>query len=189
MSSFERWWHEVAGSNQLEKAACCLSTTGRDGQPNSRMVLLRGHGPEGFYFFTNYQSEKAREISENSRVALNFHWHLPLHRQVRVQGAAELASSQVSDDYFRSRPRESQISAWLSPQSQVIDGRDELLSGRQALEERFAGKEVPRPEFWGGFLVRPERVEFWVEEAFRFHHRVRFVRSDSGEWRSELLAP
>lgn len=188
MDSFESWWQQVATSAQLEHAACCVSTAGQDLQPHSRMVLLRGHGPEGFYFFTNYNSQKSKQLFENPKVALNFHWNLPVHRQVRVEGVAEKASTQVSDAYFSSRARESQISAWLSPQSEVLDSLSDLEAEREKLEQKFAGGSVPRPSFWGGFLVRPAVLEFWQEEKFRFHNRLRYRRSGAG-WVIEQLAP
>jgi pyridoxamine 5'-phosphate oxidase len=187
MSSFRNWWQEVNSSGQMEPSACCLSTCDSRG-PHSRMVLMRRLSDEGFYFFTNYNSHKSQQIASNPYVALNFHWQLPRHRQVRIEGVAERASDQISDEYFASRPRESQISAWLSPQSSTLTDLDSLVKKRSEVTARFDGMPVPRPDFWGGFLIRPHAIEFWQEENYRFHYRYLFRKEGAG-WVTEILAP
>jgi len=164
-----------------------VSTVGDDGRPSSRYVLLRGLDERGFSFFTNYDSAKGRALAQRPYAALTFGW-LALHRAVRVEGDVERLGAAESDAYFASRPRGAQISAWASPQSAVIAGREELDRAMAEVEQRFAGVEAPRPPHWGGFLVRPERVELWQGRPNRLHDRVRYQRDGDG-WRIERLAP
>jgi len=164
-----------------------VSTVDADGRPSSRFVLLRGLDERGFAFFTNYTSAKGRALEANPYAALTFGW-LTIHRSVRVEGPVERLPEHESDTYFASRPRGAQLGAWASPQSTVLAGRDELDRALAEAEERFAGGAVPRPPHWGGFLVRPERVELWEGRPNRLHDRVRYTRDGDG-WRIERLAP
>jgi len=167
--------------------AMTLATAGADGQPTARHVLLRGLDPRGFVFFTNYGSRKARQLEENPRAALVFLWR-ELERQVCVTGSVERTTPEESSAYFRSRPREAQIGAWASRQSEVIASRQELESAYQEFDGRYAGGEVPRPPFWGGFRLLPDTVEFWQGRLHRLHDRFLYTR-DRGGWRTERLSP
>jgi pyridoxamine 5'-phosphate oxidase len=181
------WLHGAREAGVYEAEAMTVSTVGDDGRPSSRYVLLRGLDERGFSFFTNYDSAKGRALAQRPYAALTFGW-LALHRAVRVEGDVERLPAAESDAYFASRPRGAQISAWASPQSAVIGAREELHRATAEVEARFAGVEVPRPPHWGGFLVRPERVELWQGRANRLHDRVRYQREGDG-WRIERLAP
>jgi pyridoxamine 5'-phosphate oxidase len=181
------WLHGAREAGIYEPEAMTVSTVGDDGRPSSRYVLLRGLDKRGFSFFTNYESAKGRALAQRPYAALTFGW-LVVHRAVRVEGEVEKLPAEESDAYFASRPRGAQISAWASPQSTVIGGRDELDRAMAEVEARFAGVEVPRPPHWGGFLVRPERVELWQGRLNRLHDRLRYVRDGDG-WRIERLAP
>ena len=181
------WLHGAREAGIYEPEAMTLSTVGDDGRPSSRYVLLRGLDERGFSFFTNYESAKGRALAQRPYAALTFGW-LVVHRAVRVEGEVERLPGAESDAYFASRPRGAQISAWASPQSTVIGGRDELDRAMAEIEARFAGVEESRPPNWGGFLVRPERVELWQGRLNRLHDRLRYVRDGDG-WRIERLAP
>jgi pyridoxamine 5'-phosphate oxidase len=181
------WLHGAREAGVYEPEAMTVSTVGDDGRPSSRYVLLRGLDERGFSFYTNYDSAKGRALAQRPYAALTFGW-LALHRAVRVEGDVERLRAPESDAYFASRPRGAQISAWASPQSTVIAGREELDQAMAEVEARFAGVEVPRPPHWGGFLVRPERVELWQGRPNRLHDRVRYRREADG-WRIERLAP
>jgi pyridoxamine 5'-phosphate oxidase len=181
------WLHGAREAGVYEAEALTVSPVGAAGRPSSRYVLLRGLDERGFSFFTNYDSAKGRALAQRPYAALTFGW-LALHRAVRVEGDVERLPAAESDAYFASRPRGAQISAWASPQSAVIGAREELHRATAEVEARFAGVEVPRPPHWGGFLVRPERVELWQGRANRLHDRVRYQREGDG-WRIERLAP
>jgi pyridoxamine 5'-phosphate oxidase len=184
---FRRWLGDAVDASLTEPNAMAVATVGADGAPSNRFVLLRGLDERGFSFFTNYDSAKGRALAQRPYAALTFGW-LALHRAVRVEGDVERLPAAESDAYFASRPRGAQISAWASPQSAVIAGREELDRAMAEVEERFAGVEVARPPNWGGFLVRPERVELWQGRPNRLHDRVRYQR-DGERWRIERLAP
>jgi pyridoxamine 5'-phosphate oxidase len=180
-------WYEQAVAEVPLADAMTLATVDRDGAPDARMVLLKGFGPDGFRFFTNLWSTKAQELDVVPRAALVLYWR-ELDRQVRVRGPVEKLPDSDSDEYFATRVPEARTGAWASPQSEAIPDRatlDELVRG---VSERFAGGEVPRPPFWGGYLVRPERIEFWQGQAARLHDRFLYVREGDG-WRIERLAP
>jgi pyridoxamine 5'-phosphate oxidase len=187
IEQFRAWLRAAREAGVYEPEAMTVATIDDAGRPASRYVLLRGLDDRGFSFFTNYESAKARALAQRPYAALTFGW-LPVHRAVRIEGGVERLPPPESDAYFASRPRGAQISAWASPQSSVIAGREELDRAMAAIEERFAGVSVPRPPHWGGFLVRPERVELWQGRPNRLHDRVRYERDGEG-WRIERLAP
>jgi pyridoxamine 5'-phosphate oxidase len=187
IEQFRAWFAAARDAGVYEPEAMTVSTVGADGRPSSRYVLLRGLDQRGFVFYTNYHSAKARALAERPYAALTFGW-LPIHRSVRVEGPVARLAESESDAYFASRPRAAQIGAWASPQSTIVAGRAELERSASAAEQRFAGGEVPRPPHWGGFVVRPDRVEFWQGRAGRLHDRVRYERDGDG-WRIERLAP
>lgn len=196
---FQKWFSEAEASGITEVNAMTLATANMWGLPSARIVLLKGLDEEGFVFFTNYESEKGRQMAEEESVALLFFWK-ELERQVRIEGVVRKVSAQESDDYFHSRPKGSQISAAASPQSQVIEGRAILEEKVKELEAQYADSEIPRPEHWGGYRVIPEKVEFWQGRNNRLHDRIVFYRepeTDNGEgelpgysaWEKFRLAP
>ncbi len=185
MEQFARWFEEAEADVALEQAMT-LATVDADGSPNARMVLLKGFGPAGFRFFSNYESAKGGELAGNPRAALVVYWR-ELDRQVRIRGRVERLSAEDSDAYFASRPRDSRIAAAISPQSRPIE-REEL-EGRYAELDAQAGNDgPPRPEHWGGYLVRPEEIEFWQGRDSRMHDRLLYRRR-SGGWEIDRLAP
>jgi pyridoxamine 5'-phosphate oxidase len=181
-------WYETASEEVPLADAMTLATLGADGAPDARMVLLKGHGPDGFRFFTNYESAKAGQIDADPRGALIVHWR-EHDRQVRARGRFERLPAADSDAYFASRARESRLGAWASPQSRPLADRAELDARLGEVRERFDGVEdVPRPEFWGGFLLRPATIEFWQGQQARLHDRFLYTREGS-DWHTERLAP
>ena len=184
---FDRWFKQAAGAGIPEPNAMCLSTVGADGRPSLRTVLLKFFDEKGFVFFTNYGSRKAQEIAENNRVALLFPW-IALARQVIVSGPAEKIGALESARYFASRPRDSRLGAWVSRQSSVISSRQLLRQDFEKMKKKFRDGEIPLPDFWGGYRVAPERVEFWQGQTSRLHDRFLYSREGSG-WRIERLAP
>jgi pyridoxamine 5'-phosphate oxidase len=167
--------------------AMVIGTVDAEFQPHSRVVLLRGLDDQGLRFYTNYDSRKGSEVSTNKKVCVNFFWP-SVERQVRVEGVVEQLSAEESDLYFHSRPRESQIGAWVSPQSQVIESRSFLMNRFEEISKRFEGQEVPRPTNWGGYLIRPTVFEFWQGRPNRLHDRIRYVLQEY-QWKMERLAP
>lgn len=187
VAMFGRWYADAVAAGIHEPNAMVVASATPDGVPSARFVLLKGVSEEGFVFYTNLASRKGRELLANPRCALLFPWH-PLERQVRVDGVAEQLPRTDVETYFATRPRGSQLGAHASHQSQVVSGRAELEAAYAEAENRFAGADVPAPEEWGGFRVRPEAVEFWQGRTGRMHDRLRYRRTGDG-WATERLAP
>lgn len=182
-----QWMNEAIQEGEPEPTAMVLSTVDSLGNPDSRVVLLKEINSEGLLFFTNYNSKKGRQISANNRVALNFFWP-STERQVRVKGTAEMIPEDISTEYFKSRPIDSQLGAWASPQSRIIESRDVLNENFARYQQYFEDHEITKPEHWGGFLVRPVNFEFWQGRQNRLHDRFEFNLSDQ-EWIIHRLAP
>ncbi|MBD3724328.1 MAG: pyridoxamine 5'-phosphate oxidase [Flavobacteriaceae bacterium] len=186
---FNRWFHEVEDFGGVDEVnAMTVATQGLDGFPKSRVVLLKKYNEEGFIFYTNYESEKGKAILNNPNICLSFFWH-SMERQVIIKGIAEKTAQNISDNYFASRPRGSQLGALVSVQSEIIPNREYLENKLKELETEFEGKEVPRPDFWGGFLVRPIEVEFWQGRPNRLHDRIRYKLSENYDWIIDRLSP
>jgi pyridoxamine 5'-phosphate oxidase len=185
---FTRWFEQALAGEITEPNAMTVATATRDGIPSARMVLLKGFDERGFVFYTNYESQKGRELAENPVAALVFHW-VELHRQVRVAGAVERVSAEESDAYFQSRPRGSRLGAWVSHQSTVLTDREELEKRLAALTAQYGEGEIPLPPYWGGYRVLPASVEFWQGRPSRLHDRLRYHRQPDGSWRIERLSP
>ena len=185
---FERWFQETCNAGLSEPNAMTLATVGADGQPTLRTVLLKLFDRDGFVFYTNYGSRKARQIAVNSRVALLFPW-VKLARQVAITGVAEKVSLAESARYFASRPHESQLGAWISQQSSVLTSRQLLMNELEKIKARFSKGEVPLPDFWGGYRVRPASIEFWQGQTSRLHDRFLYTRQADASWTIERLAP
>ncbi len=184
---FSTWFAEARQSEPNDSNAMALATATPDAAPSVRMVLLKGHGPEGFTFYTNAESRKGGEIRANAQAALLFHWK-SLRRQIRIEGALEEVSADVADAYFHSRSRDSQLGAVASDQSRPLPKRATFVERFKAAEERFAGGQVDRPPHWTGFTVKPAAFEFWLDRPNRLHDRRRFERDGDG-WRDTLLYP
>ncbi|MDR1708016.1 pyridoxamine 5'-phosphate oxidase [Dysgonomonas sp.] len=187
MELFRRWLDEAISVKTMEPNAMNLATADKDGRPSSRIVLLKQIRPEGFVFFTNYESKKAKQISENKYCALNFVWH-ELERQVRVEGIVEKVPETESDLYFEMRPAKSKLGAWASPQSKVIPSRSYLEQLMVDFTSKFSGVEIPRPQNWGGYILKPHLIEFWQGRSNRLHDRIQYLLTEKG-WHIERLAP
>jgi pyridoxamine 5'-phosphate oxidase len=187
---FEKWFQEAEAAKLTEPNAMTLATATRDGRPAARTVLLKGLDGRGFVFYTNYEGRKGRELEANPRATLVFPW-IALERQVIIEGTVTKVAREESDAYFHSRPRASQLGAWVSQQSAVIPGRATLEDVMKALEKKYAGAEIPLPPNWGGYRVAPETIEFWQGRYSRLHDRLRFERSDSHktDWQVKRLNP
>jgi pyridoxamine 5'-phosphate oxidase len=187
IEQFSRWFADAQRPDILEPNAMTLATADAAAKPAGRIVLLKGFDDRGFVFFTNYTSRKGCEIADNPRACLVFFWQ-PLERQVRIDGTVEKVSREESVTYFRSRPAASQIGAWVSNQSGIISSRDELEKREAEMKQRFTGGEVPTPDFWGGYRVVPQEIEFWQGRRSRLHDRILYTRSGNG-WKIQRLAP
>lgn len=186
-AQFQIWFDEAVSSKLLEPNALLLSTVSAEGKPSARVVLLKGLD-EGFKFYSNYLSRKGTELIENPNACITFFW-VELERQVRIEGTIEKVSSKESDEYFQSRPKGSQIGAWTSNQSMVIENREVLEEREKYLVEKFEGDFIPRPPHWGGYRLVPNYVEFWQGRPSRLHDRIAYTLTENGEWKIERLSP
>lgn len=185
---FADWWQQAIESEIDEVNAMTLATASLEAVPSARIVLLKGYDEKGFVFYTNYESAKGRELAENPKASLLFFWK-ELERQIRITGIVEKVSAAESDDYFLSRPTGSQIGAWASPQSHVIENRSWLEKNVKRLEEKFSSETVTRPPHWGGYRVKPVIIEFWQGRSSRLHDRLQYSLQENGTWKIERLAP
>ncbi len=188
IKQFEKWFEEAREADVPEQNAMTLATATSDGRPSARIVLLKGFSDEGFVFYTNYLSRKGKEIGKNPLGALTFFWP-SMERQIRIEGTLEKVSREQSEKYFHSRPKNSQIGAIASPQSQEIDGRDGLEKKWNELEAEYEGKDVPKPSFWGGYILKPRMIEFWQGRPSRLHDRILYKKTDNKNWKKVRLAP
>lgn len=184
---FDQWFAEARASEINDSNAMTIATADASGQPSARMVLLKGHGPGGFVFYTNQQSRKAGDISENPQAAILFHWK-SLRRQIRIEGGLSPVPDSTADQYFATRSRDSQLGAWASEQSRPLDSRETFEARFEEMTKRFAGGDVPRPPHWSGYCLVPARFEFWQDREHRLHERRAFVRAGE-EWTEGLLYP
>jgi len=189
IEQFNNWFDEAIKAEVMEANAMNLATVTPQGMPSSRILLLKGVEDEGFIFFTNYQSNKGKELEENPLAAMTFFWP-ELERQVRIQGVVEKVSKEASESYFQSRPKASQIGAWASPQSTVITNRQILEEREQKLQEKYASTDIlPKPEQWGGYILKPLSIEFWQGRASRLHDRIIYTKRKDNNWATNRLAP
>lgn len=188
IDQFTRWWDDALNSEIEEVNAMTLATVTSEGFPAARIVLLKGYTREGFVFFTNYESHKGKELANNPRACLVFFWKA-LERQVRIEGLVEKVSAAESEAYFQSRPVGSRIGAWASPQSTVISGREVIENNVVELEKKYANTAIPRPEHWGGYIVKPVNIEFWQGRSSRLHDRILYTAQKDLSWKIDRLAP
>lgn len=186
---FQQWFLNADASEMIDEAnAMNITSIGLDGFPKNRIVLLKKYTWEGFIFYTNYNSEKGKAIAENNNICLSFFW-VGLEQQIIIKGQAEKLAKNLSDGYFESRPDGSKLGAWASNQSSVVNSREELDNNLKKFEENFKDKEIPRPEHWGGYLVKPVSIEFWQGRPNRMHDRIRYTLQKDFSWKRERLAP
>lgn len=188
IDQFSAWFENAVASGIKDPFALTLATADKNGIPSARVVYMRDVTERGLVFFTNYGSHKGHDLLENPYACANFYWE-DLSRQVRFNGRVEKIAGTESDEYFNSRPRESQIGAWASHQSHRLDGREELISKLNKLKEKFEGQEVPRPDFWGGYVIIPTTVEFWQGRESRLHDRIQYEKDENGNWALTRLSP
>ena len=180
-------WYDLACKTEINDPNAMTLSTIFNNQPSSRVVLLKSYDENGLVFYTNSNSKKGKSIKENNNVALNFHWKTQ-NRQIRIEGIANIVSNEVADSYFKTRPRNSQIGAWSSNQSDDLSSRDELIKSIKDFEVKYKDKDIPRPSHWNGYLVMPNLIEFWQEMPFRFHDRVLYMKSHNS-WKIKKLYP
>ena len=180
-------WYDLACKTEINDPNAMTLSTLSNNQPSSRVVLLKSYDEIGLVFYTNSNSKKGKSIKENNNVALNFHWKTQ-NRQIRIEGNSNIVSKEVADSYFKTRPRNSQIGAWSSNQSDDLSSRDELVKNIKDFEMKYKDKDIPRPSHWNGYLVMPNLIEFWQEMPFRFHDRVLYLKSDNS-WKIKKLYP
>ena len=185
---FREWYDKAQNLDIKEPTFMTLATATPDGKPSARVVLLKGYNEKGFYFYTNLTSRKGRELVENPHAALSFYW-MELNRQIRIEGKVERVTEKEADDYFISRRRGSQIGAWASKQSMPMDGESDLAVRAEQITQQFEGGPIPRPPFWSGFCLVPERLEFWEERDYRLHKRILFTKVAANGWDTERLYP
>jgi len=185
---FDEWLEAAKSSEPNDPDAMCLATAGTDGRPSARMVLLRGHGPEGFTFNTNATSHKGTDMAANAVAALCFHWK-SLNRQIRIEGRVGMLDESETDKYFAMRPRGSQIGAWVSHQSQPVASRAAMFEEVKEIEALYGDGPVPRPPYWRGYRVVPDRMEFWQQGEYRLHDRFTFTKNENGIWEAQRLYP
>jgi pyridoxamine 5'-phosphate oxidase len=188
IDQFTKWWDEAVTSIVDEANAMTLATSNKQGIPSARIVLLKGYDENGFVFFTNYNSHKGKELAENPHACLLFFWK-ELERQVRIQGTVEKISEDESDKYFKSRPYESKLGAWSSPQSTIIESRDIVEQNFFNNRQRFDEDHITRPAHWGGYIVKPTVIEFWQGRPSRLHDRIQYTFVSENKWKIERLAP
>ena len=188
VKQFQIWLNEAIKAEVPEATGMCLATVDPDGQPSTRMLLLKDVINEEFVFYTNYRSQKSKELENNSKCAMNFFWP-ELERQVNILGIAQKIAPDISDEYFRTRPYKSQVGAWASPQSEPIPSRNFIKLEFAKYAARFMGKPVPRPPHWGGYSLKPYSISFWQGRPNRLHDRVKYSFTDSGIWKKARIAP
>jgi pyridoxamine 5'-phosphate oxidase len=188
VKQFQIWLNEAIKAEVPEATGMCLATVDPDGQPSTRMLLLKDVINEEFVFYTNYRSQKSKDLENNSKCAMNFFWP-ELERQVNILGIAQKIAPDISDDYFRTRPYKSQVGAWASPQSEPIPSRNFIKLEFAKYAARFMGKPVPRPPHWGGYSLKPYSISFWQGRPNRLHDRVKYTFTDSGIWEKARIAP
>ncbi len=189
LEKFSEWYEEAKNCKQVNDVTeVCIATADKNGRPSARYVLLKSYDERGFCFFTNYGGRKSKDLIQNPYAALCFYWN-PLGKQIRIEGKVEKLSTKESDDYFNSRATDSKLGAWASKQSSELKSRDEFLNEIEKYKKQFEGKQIPRPEFWGGWRIVPDRVEFWVAEQYRYHRRELFEKLPDGSWTNRLLFP
>ena len=185
---FAKWYEAAEAANQKLTNSMTLATAPRGGRPTARMVLLKGFDEDGFVFFTNYESQKGRELEENPRASLVFYWSA-LDRQVRIDGTVAKTSREESEEYFQTRPADSRLSAWASKQSSPVAGRQVLEDEMKRVTSEYQDREIPLPDYWGGYRLTPSVIEFWQNRPGRLHDRFRYKRQSDGQWLIERLSP